>query len=109
MSTTMATLQLLTLPPPTSVLKLTKRDPGDEADKDLIAQYQSPVAKLLYPTSIIRPDLAWQVNYMARFATNPTEEQMSLLKHMLRYYKARQHLVLSTAASLKPISTTQIT
>jgi hypothetical protein len=74
-------------PLPTSALKLAKRDPEDQADKDLVAQYQSLVAKLLYPTSIIRPDLAWHVNYMARFATNPTHEQLSLLKHILRYYK----------------------
>jgi hypothetical protein len=70
---------------PVSALKLTERK--DKADDNLIYQYQSLVAKLLYPTAIIRPDLSWHVNYMARFATNPTEEQLSLLKRMLRYYK----------------------
>ena len=71
-------------PLPKSALTLTKRE--DKADDNLIHQYQSLVARLLYPTSIIRIDLAWHVNYMARFATNPTEEQLSLLKHMIRYY-----------------------
>jgi hypothetical protein len=74
-------------PLPTLVLKLEKRDPTDKADPGTVKQYQSLVAKLLYPTSIIRPDLAWHVNFMARFATIPTEEQLSMLKHMLQYYK----------------------
>jgi hypothetical protein len=77
-------------PLPKSALTLTKRE--DQADDNLIHQYQSLVAKLLYPTSIIRPDLAWHVNHMARFATNPTEEQLSLLKRMLRYYKGTSTL-----------------
>jgi hypothetical protein len=77
-------------PLPVSALKLTERT--DKADDNLIHQYQSLVAKLLYPTAIIRPDLSWHVNYMARFATNPTEEQLSLLKRMLRYYKGTSTL-----------------
>ena len=72
-------------PLPKTALNLTKRE--DKADDNLTNQYQSLVAKLLYPTSIIRCDLSWHVNFMARFANNPTEEQLSLLKHMLRYYK----------------------
>jgi hypothetical protein len=73
-------------PLPKSALTLAKRE--DKADNNLIHQYQSLVARLLYPTSIIRCDLAWHVNYMARFATNPTEEHLSLLKHMVRYYNS---------------------
>jgi hypothetical protein len=77
-------------PLPVSSLKLTKRE--DQADNNLIHQYQSLVAKLLYPTAIIRPDLAWHVNFMARFATNPSDEQLSLLKRILRYYKGTANL-----------------
>jgi hypothetical protein len=47
---------------------------------------------LLYPTAIICPDLSWHVSYIARFSTNPTEEQLSLLKRMLRYYKGTSTL-----------------
>ena len=72
-------------PLPKVALTLTKRE--DSADNNLIQQYQSLVAKLLYPTSIVRLDLAWHVNFMARFSNNPTEEQLSLLKRMVRYYK----------------------
>lgn len=72
-------------PLPKTALNLTKRE--DKADDNLTNQYQSLVAKLLYPTSIIRCDLSWHVNFMARFANNPIEEQLLLLKHMLRYYK----------------------
>jgi hypothetical protein len=77
-------------PLPVSALLLTKRE--DSANDNLKGQYQSLVAKLLYPTSIIRPDLAWHVNFMSRFANNPTEEQLSLLKRMLRYYKGQANL-----------------
>jgi hypothetical protein len=73
-----------TNPLPKSVLTLTKRE--SKADDNLVHQYQSLVARLLYPTSIIRCNLAWHVNYMARFANNPSDEQLSLLKHMVRYY-----------------------
>jgi hypothetical protein len=88
-------------PLPTSVLKMEKRDPTDKADPGTVKQYQSLVAKLLYPTSIIRPDLAWHVNFMARFATNPTEEQLSMLKHMLRYYKGTANLGLEYCGNRK--------
>jgi hypothetical protein len=73
-----------TNPLPKSVLTLSKHE--SKADDNLVHQYQSLVARLLYPTSIIRCDLAWHVNYMARFANNPSDKQLSLLKHMVRYY-----------------------
>jgi hypothetical protein len=47
---------------------------------------------MLYPTAIMRPDLAWHVNFMAPFATNSSEEQLSLLKRILRYYKGTSNL-----------------
>jgi hypothetical protein len=43
-------------PLPKLALTLTKRE--DKADVNLIVQYQSLVAKLLYPTLIMRPNLA---------------------------------------------------
>ncbi|KAI1590867.1 rve multi-domain protein, partial [Pyrenophora tritici-repentis] len=86
-------------PLPKSALTLIKRD--DIADNNLIQQYQSLVAKLLYPTSIIRCDLAWHVNFMARFANNPTLEQLSLLKHMLRYYNGTATLGIKYQGDLK--------
>jgi hypothetical protein len=70
-------------PLPKSALTLTKRE--DTANSNLTQQYQSLVAKLLCPTSILCCDLAWHVNFMARFANNPTEEQLSLLKRVVRY------------------------
>jgi hypothetical protein len=88
-------------PLPTSVLKLEKRDSTDKADLGTVKQYQLLVANLLYPTSIIWPDLAWHVNFMARFATNPTEEQLSMLKHMLRYYKGTANLSLEYCGNRK--------
>jgi hypothetical protein len=88
-------------PLPTLVLKLEKHDPTDKADPGTVKQYQSLVAKLLYPTSIIRSDLTWHVNFMACFATNPTEEQLSMLKHMLRYYKGTADLGLEYCGDCK--------
>jgi hypothetical protein len=79
-------------PLPVSASKLVKREAHDQADGNLVHQYQSLIAKMLYPTAIMRPDLAWHVNFMARFATNPSEEQLSLLKRILRYYKGTSNL-----------------
>jgi hypothetical protein len=88
-------------PLPTSVLKLERRNPTNKADLGTVKQYQLLVAKLLYPTSIIQPNLAWHVNFMARFATNLTEEQLSMLKHMLRYYKGTANLGLKYRGNRK--------
>jgi hypothetical protein len=87
MSTTFGNALIAHTPLPTLALKLTKRNPENQANKDLVVQYQLLIAKLLYPTSIIQPDLAWHINYVAYLATNPTNEQRFLLKHILRYYK----------------------
>lgn len=91
-------------PLPKSALSLTRRE--DQAGQDLTHQYQSLVARLLYPTSIIRPDLAWHVNFMARFASNPTTEQLSLLKRMLRYYKGTATLGITYKGNLPNASMT---
>jgi hypothetical protein len=54
-------------PLPTSVLKLEKRDPTDKADSGTVKQYQSLVAKLLYPTlSPFRVLLKTWFNYCYR-------------------------------------------
>jgi hypothetical protein len=45
-------------PLPISALKLTKWEAHDQADNNLVHQYQSLVAKLLYPTAIMQSDLA---------------------------------------------------
>ena len=81
---------------PKDVLKLDKNT--EQATPDKIKEYQSLVAKLLYPTTICRPDAAWHVAYMARFASNPTIEQMSYLKRLLRYFKGTRTLGITYSA-----------
>jgi hypothetical protein len=59
----------------------------EPAEKSLLDEYQSLLGKLLYPTLMCRPDCAWAVGYMARYANNPTKEQLSSLKDIVLYLK----------------------
>lgn len=77
-------------PLPRTVLGFEKNK--EITDDDTIKQYQSLVAKLLYPTTICRPDAAWAVNFMARFASNPTVEQMSTVKRIIQYLNGTRDL-----------------
>lgn len=74
-------------PLPADAVKLTKRDDSDQADANKVQQFQSMVAKLLYPAQIVRPDIAWSVNFLARFSNNPTDEHISLLRRVIVYCK----------------------
>ena len=79
-------------PLPTSAVKLNKRPDNDKADDKAINHFQSLVAKLLYPAQIVRPDIAWSVNFLARFASNPTDEQIALLRRVVVYCKTHATL-----------------
>ena len=64
-------------------LKLTKaKDDSTYIDGEL---YQSAVGKLIYPSTRMRPDIAFAVSNVAKFTAKPTEQQWRAMKHIIRY------------------------
>jgi hypothetical protein len=56
----------------------------------------------------MRLDLAWHVNFMARFSNNLTEEQLSLLKRIVRYYKGSATLSIKYCGDRKDADITNL-
>lgn len=50
-------------------------------------QYQSAVGSLMYLGMNTRPDIAYAVNNLARFNSNPQKEHWTAMKRVLRYLK----------------------
>ena len=57
------------------------------ASRDDIKLYQSIIGCLLYITLGTRPDIAYPVIKLARFASNPAPEHVTAAKRVLRYLK----------------------
>ena len=63
-----------------------KLQPATNQDEPLNqTQYQSAVGSLMYLSVNSRPDIAFSVNSLARFNSNPRKEHWSALKRVLRY------------------------
>ncbi len=58
-----------------------------EADPELKRRYLQAIGSLLYATLGTRPDLAFAVNYLGRFANTPTPTHWSAIQHVIRYIK----------------------
>jgi len=56
--------------------------------RDNIKLYQSIISCLLYITLGTRPDIAYLVIKLARFASNPAPEHVTAAKRVLQYLKA---------------------
>jgi hypothetical protein len=60
----------------------------EEMDIDIdIGKYQSIVGKLMYAMIATRPDLAYTVSTLGKFAANPSPTHMAAAKRCLRYLK----------------------
>ena len=59
-----------------------------QANKKLIKLFQGIIGSLLYIALGTRPDIAFSVIKLARFASNPSPNHVSLAKRVLRYLKA---------------------
>ncbi len=67
---------------------LTKGDDLNSREED----YHSIVGSLMYLMIATRPDLANSVGIISRYLSNPTEEHLTVAKHILRYVKGtREH------------------
>ena len=60
----------------------------NQATKDIIKLFQGIIGSLLYITLGTRPDIAYSIIKLARFASNPSLEHMTAVKRVLRYLKA---------------------
>jgi hypothetical protein len=70
-----------------------KLEPNTEqATKEQINWFQTVIGSLLYLTFATRPDLAYSVIKLARFATNPSLVHISAIKKVLRYLKGTRDL-----------------
>lgn len=55
------------------------------SSKELIKEYNSIVGGLQYLANNTRPDIAFAVNHLARFLSNPTQEHLQAARRVLRY------------------------
>jgi hypothetical protein len=63
--------------------------PQSEADKETMAKlpYREILGKLNYITCLIRADISFATNYLARFMTNPGPPHWNALLHLLAYLR----------------------
>ena len=55
-------------------------------------KYQSAIGGLMYLVVSTRPDIAFAVNNLARFSSNPQKEHWTALKRILRYLKGTTNI-----------------
>jgi hypothetical protein len=72
----------------------TQLDPGqkfekcggcDECKNGDLKLYQSMIGSLLYLSISTRPGIAYSVNKLSQFNTNPHQEHFTAIKHIIRY------------------------
>ena len=54
--------------------------------------YQSAVGSLLYLATRSRPDIAFAINNVARFCSEPTKQHLVAVKRIFRYLRGTTHL-----------------
>ena len=66
---------------------LTKAPPDHIASKQDVSWYQSVIGSLMYAANGTRPDIAFTVNRLSKYSSNPDNTHTSALKHLLRYIR----------------------
>ena len=56
--------------------------------------YLSAIGALMYLTNNTRPDVAFSVNFLARYNSSPTKRHWNEIKHVLRYLRGAIDMVL---------------
>ena len=80
-------------------MRLVRADADHIASKQTTVQFQSAVGSLLYASTITRPDLAFVVGLLGRFASKPDEKHQQALKRVFRYLIGTFHYGLHFAES----------
>jgi hypothetical protein len=82
-------------PFPTGCVLQKNNSPVDDNDPDFIRQYQSIVGSLMYAMLGTRPDIAFAVNKLSQFGSNPDQSHLKAARHVLRYMKGTKDLILT--------------
>ena len=64
------------------------------ATKDKIRKFQTAIGSLMYAAIVTRPDLAFAVNKLSQFASNPDDSHFAALKRLFRYVAGTVDLAL---------------
>jgi hypothetical protein len=83
--------------------RLHTAEEGYECDPEDRKQYQSAVGSLMYAMLGTRPDIAFAVSVVSRYASNPTEAHWKAVKRILRYLRSTITLELVYKGDLKPL------
>jgi hypothetical protein len=78
--------------------------PKNLADPSHVRRFQSAVGQLMYLMLATRPDLAYPVGILARYASNPSPQHKKALLHLIGYI---QHTKEYTLTFFKPRATDQ--
>jgi hypothetical protein len=74
------------------------------ASQDEIKEYQRAIGSLMYAMLGSRPDIAFAVSMVSRFASNPTAEHMKAVKRILRYLKGTLNYQLTYRGDLQALT-----
>jgi hypothetical protein len=85
-------------------MRLIPADNNHQAPASLRHQYQSAVGSLMYAMLGTRPDLAFAVSVVSRFASNPTESHMKSVKRIFRYIQGILKIGLVFRGTIQPLA-----
>ena len=66
--------------------------------------YQSAVGSLMYAMLGTRPDIAFAVSVVSRYASNPDESHWKAVKHIFQYLNGTKHWQLVFRGDLRPLA-----
>ena len=76
----------------------------DEIEKMKAFPYASAVGSLMYTMLFTRPDICFAVGMVSRYQSNPGQEQLTTVKHIINYLKrTRDYMLVYQADSLVPL------
>lgn len=94
-------------PTPMETQHLEDSPPDYQPTEDFRLQYQSAVGFLMYAMLGTRPDLAYAVSIVSRYASRPNNSHWQAVKRIFRYIKGTLDLELTFKDHQEPLRDTQ--
>jgi hypothetical protein len=85
-------------------LKLTPAQEGYKAGARFKTTYQSMVGSLMYAMLGTRPDIAFSVSVVSRYASNPDESHLRAVKNIFRYLRGTANYELCFQGTLESLT-----